>query len=45
MSDHDLFYAEFELLGEVEGTANTDNRALGQSVVVSSTNEECSPYL
>lgn len=45
LSDHDLFYAEFELLGEVEGTANTDNRALGQSVVVSSTNEECSPYL
>lgn len=45
LSDHDLFYAEFELLGEVEGLANSDNRALGQNVIVSSLNEEISPYL
>lgn len=45
LSDHYLLLADLELLDHYEGTAKTNNLALGQGVTVSSTNQESSPYL
>lgn len=44
LSDHNLLFAEFELLDKYEGEGNSNNLALGQEVIASSTEEGLSAY-